>query len=105
MLEQNHLAADGDRFVVVVAFGSPVDELTEERVVHDAGGDEVAPPRLPDVDGVEVLEGGGGVGVVIIGGIVGGGDGAGVGVGTAELEGLHFLQDRLDFGELASVGH
>ncbi|KZV35295.1 hypothetical protein F511_41137 [Dorcoceras hygrometricum] len=100
VFEQDHLAADGDR--VPVTFGAPpFDELSEQRVLHDVGGYEVAPPGLPDVDRVEVLRGGG---ALVVGGRnVGGGYGAGV--GAAELEGLHLFEDGLDLGKLSSFGH
>lgn len=97
MLKEHHLAADSDGVVVA---GAAPDELAEERILHDVGGDEVAAARLPDVDGVEVVGIGDGDDFVVIGGGVGGGDGA-----AAELEGLHFLEDGFDFGELATLGH
>lgn len=106
MIEQDDLARDVDRVVVVVGGGGrPLGELSEERVVGDVGGDEVSPPRLSDEDGAEVsgdlrslvVRRGGGHGVPA----------PPMAGGSALLlpERVPLLEHRLDLRQLSLFGH
>lgn len=102
VLEQHHLARH--HHSVAGSRRRPVHQLLKHRVVHDVGVHQVAPPRAPDVDGLEILivitgSGGGGKDDVV----AGGGDAA---VGAGELgEGGPPLDGGLELGELAQFGH
>lgn len=53
VFEEHNLASDVDR-VIVTGVAGTLDKFPENRVVDDVGAQEVATPRLADVDRVEV---------------------------------------------------